>query len=932
MFRPVLDSARIAVTISIIALGLPSLVAFAAAPTGQALDPEGIAELVAASKGSAEVSISRATGAARFVRLAPGVLRLDGANKSARATSFLARHGSIFGISDPASELTTPTVLTDTLGATHHSYRQVYQGVPVFAAILRVHFDAEEALSVVNGTFIPGIAGLDAEPSLSAVQARGKAVTFLRTSHPEAAAVSASAPTLYVFRTNLARGTEGTIHLVWEVEVEPGQGRRDQVYVDAHSGKVVDHIRGIHEVMHRRIYDSESNYPNTPFWVEGDPFPTNVDEADDVIEATADSYNFFQNAFGFDSYDGQGATMHAIFNRTDDCPNASWNGEFTSYCPGITADDTVAHEWTHAYTGGTHGLIYEWQPGALNEAYSDIFGETVDLINGLGTDTPDALRTGGCSLHGGNPTPQMTIDSPAELAGPIAVSGAAFNPQPPITVTATIELVNDGNDGGGTESVSDGCQAFQNFTPGAIALLDRGNCVFVLKMVFAEAAGASAVIVANYDDELLDMGGSGTPTIPAVLVASSDGDAIKEQLDEGVTATLDFDASTDDSVRWLAAEDSSGFGGAIRDMSNPTCFGDPGKVSDVAQYRCGPVEEDGGGVHTNSGVPNHAYVLLVDGGTYNGHTVAGIGLTRAAHIYWRAMSVYQVPVTDFADHADSLETSCSDLIGVNLADLSSGQPSGDTISTADCQQVTAAIQAVEMRTPPTACNFMPLLAPDAPEPDPALVEIFSQDFASDPAGSWTMSNQGVFPEWVSRNWVWTADVPPGGDGAAIFADNDSLIGDCIPGSDDQSGTMYLESPEIAFDRGGRELLLVFDHWVATETGYDGGNLKISVDGGGYQLIRRPLFQFNPYNAVLIPADNSNPMAGQIAFTGSDEGSLGGSWGQSQVDLRSLVSPGQTFRLRFDFGLDGCNGMVGWYVDNVRVLIGGYTPRQLTGRH
>ena len=41
----------------------------------------------------------------------------------------------------------------------------------------------------------------------------------------------------------------------------------------------------------------------------------------------------------------------------------------------------------------------------------------------------------------------------------------------------------------------------------------------------------------------------------------------------------------------------------------------PGKVSD-AEYRCDA--EDNGGVHLNSGVVNHSYALLVDGGTYNG--------------------------------------------------------------------------------------------------------------------------------------------------------------------------------------------------------------------------------------------------------------------------------------------------------------------------
>ena len=44
-------------------------------------------------------------------------------------------------------------------------------------------------------------------------------------------------------------------------------------------------------------------------------------------------------------------------------PNASWNGAFISFCPGFTTDDVTGHEWGHAYTEYTHGLIYEMAVG-----------------------------------------------------------------------------------------------------------------------------------------------------------------------------------------------------------------------------------------------------------------------------------------------------------------------------------------------------------------------------------------------------------------------------------------------------------------------------------------------------------------------------------------------------------------------------------------
>ncbi len=71
--------------------------------------------------------------------------------------------------------------------------------------------------------------------------------------------------------------------------------------------------------------------------------------------------------------------MDQAYERNYGCPNASWNGNFISFCPGFTTHDVTAHEWGHAYTEYTHDLIYRWQSGALNEAYSDIWGEAFDL-------------------------------------------------------------------------------------------------------------------------------------------------------------------------------------------------------------------------------------------------------------------------------------------------------------------------------------------------------------------------------------------------------------------------------------------------------------------------------------------------------------------------------------------------------------------------
>ena len=54
---------------------------------------------------------------------------------------------------------------------------------------------------------------------------------------------------------------------------------------------------------------------------------------------------------------------------------------------------------------------------------------------------------------------------------------------------------------------------------------------------------------------------------------------------------------------------------------------------------------------------------------YNGQTVTGLGLDKAAAIWWRAQTAYLTPQSDFIDAADALEQSCADLVGQPINQL-----------------------------------------------------------------------------------------------------------------------------------------------------------------------------------------------------------------------------------------------------------------------
>ncbi|MCV2355243.1 M4 family metallopeptidase [Paucibacter sp. B2R-40] len=914
--------------VSLLALSVGmALAAQAQAQSSLKGQSEAAARLSANTGSEAQVSIHAATGAARFVRVAPGV-KLNaqartGAStdvaKQANSAQFLNEYAGLFGISNAATELSAARVEKDRLGGTHLTQKQVYQGLPVFGAELKSHFDAADNLVVVNGTFIPGI-DVSATPTRTAEQASAIALTLVKADLARPSKLAASTPTLMIYREGLAKGVPGANHLAWAVEVGNRADVREFVYIDAHTGKLIDRISGIHESMNRRAFDGEGklppvpNYPGKPFWVEGQAFPTGTTEADNMIAASSDIYKLFSTAFGRDSFDGKGKTMDSIFNRGDACPNASWNGTYISFCPGTTTDDVTAHEWGHAYTEYTHGLIYQWQPGALNEAYSDIWGETVDRINGRGGDTPDAARSNAaCTVS--TKVAQVSITAPAAIAGVKITGTAAFGPQTFGAVVGDVVGVDVG-------STSAGCTSpFAANVSGKIALIDRGTCGYAVKVKNAQLNGAIGVIVGNNTGgaSIVNMGGAdATITIPSLSVSQNDGTAIKAQLGAGVKASLIRGPGSDNSVRWLMGEDSSAFGGAIRDMYTPTCMGNPGKVTD-AQYACSTA--DSGGVHGNSGVPNHGYALLVDGGSYNGQTINAIGLTKAAHIYFRAQSVYQGPASGFADHADALQQSCKDLSGSNLNDLKTGAPSGEVISASDCEQVAKMATAVELRTPPTQCNFQPLLAkaPPALCTSGSVAPLLSDSFDGGKrvGVKWLVSYAGNNPEFTPRNFGVVTGLPDGRAGYALFA-ADANIGSCAAGSN-QAGLQRVESPEITIPAGSADVKLTFDHYVATESGYDGGNIKASVNGGAWTLVPAGSFLYNPYNMTMAAAPgNDSPLAGQAGFSGTDGGSLGGSWGRSIVNLAGLAKAGDKIKLRFEMANDGCGGIKGWYLDDVMV--------------
>ena len=136
----------------------------------------------------------------------------------------------------------------------------------------------------------------------------------------------------------------------------------------------------------------------------------------------------------------------------------------------------------------------------------------------------------------------VRVNTPAAIAGEYAaVHAIAGQPLANPGVTAGVVLAQDGV-GTGT----DACEALTNAAAmsGKIALVDRGNCTFVVKALNAQNAGAVGIIVVNNaaglpPDPMAGM--DQNVIIPMTGISQADGATLKGQLGAGLNATLHVD-------------------------------------------------------------------------------------------------------------------------------------------------------------------------------------------------------------------------------------------------------------------------------------------------------------------------------------------------------------------------------------------------------
>lgn len=360
-----------------------------------------------------------------------GVLANPLTRDEGTAGAFFRKIKSLLRLDDPDSELSLIHSESDELGGRRLRFKQIYRELDVWPAELRVHFDADGNLDLLEGAFVPTPRDVELVPRLNAEQAIAKARARIGKDPTAESLVGNTAnPRLIIYAP-----IDEPARLAWKFQVVGGATEHWLFVIDARdatelqainicrtanvagSGKdllgvkrslslteengaflMIDKSKpmfnaatdkgtitimdarnsGLEEILvGDRLKNSVVNSPGVDAW----DVPDAVSGAFNLSE----SYDYYREHFGRNSYDDQGGNVAAVV-RIRGLEEAIWSPLYKTIFFGIEdrfagSLDVVGHEFTHGVIGSIGGvgvLGYTKQPGALQEAFADILGEMVE--------------------------------------------------------------------------------------------------------------------------------------------------------------------------------------------------------------------------------------------------------------------------------------------------------------------------------------------------------------------------------------------------------------------------------------------------------------------------------------------------------------------------------------------------------------------------
>lgn len=304
----------------------------------------------------------------------------------------------------------------DQIGMVHHRWQQTWYGLPIVGADIVVHVKGNLVVSFNGLAFsnfhasLPGKQAIQDDPQLKDAAIK----YFGEPEHWDIGGLPVFAPKDGQFNADAYRfaysfqATNNTIkkgekffieypsfQVLWSYPTlcEMDSAGKGKTGFRGTKNIVTDYVNSTQKF--RTLNNAQNfeirnkNAGSTPFlndsnhWVK-----SNLDSfALDAHWATDQTWKFYKNWHGRNSLNNNGFKLICIVHDGNYI-NAFWNGTYAAFGDGnvlsggsvypLVSLDVVGHEFAHGFTQYTCGLVYAYEPGALNESLSDIMGKAIE--------------------------------------------------------------------------------------------------------------------------------------------------------------------------------------------------------------------------------------------------------------------------------------------------------------------------------------------------------------------------------------------------------------------------------------------------------------------------------------------------------------------------------------------------------------------------
>ncbi len=314
----------------------------------------------------------------------------------------------------------------DALGFMHQKTQQYFHGVKVEFATVTLN-SKDGIVQSINSSYSAISEDFQITPSISKSQAFNRAVSHVGASKylwenlEEAAVSDYEKPRGELVILPTIENVSENNRLAYKFDIyATAPLYRADVYIDAKTGQFIFENKKIH---HANIPATGNSLYNGNVSFTADSFSgsyrlrqsadgggiqtfslrngTNYNNAVDITSNSTNftsnatgvqahfgaerTYKYFQQKHGRNSYNNAGATIKSYVSYSSNYVNAFWDGSRMTYGDGdgvsygpLVSLDICGHEITHGVTEYSANLVYSYQSGALNESFSDIFGESIE--------------------------------------------------------------------------------------------------------------------------------------------------------------------------------------------------------------------------------------------------------------------------------------------------------------------------------------------------------------------------------------------------------------------------------------------------------------------------------------------------------------------------------------------------------------------------